>query len=154
VQNDLRQLQSWLAQGNDSDCNSWLSGNSGVINTILGQTPDSTQALVGVGNFSDNSVSAVAGIGGTNLAAGSALLAVNLGGAFYNSSYTVGGGGQTYTGGTAQAQGFILLHELGHLTDAAGFQSNDNGPNNPAQTSNNALVAEHCQKTLSWLGGY
>jgi hypothetical protein len=106
----------------------------------------------GVGNFSVSTVSAVAGVGGTNLAAGSALLTVNLGGAFFNSSYTVSGGGQTYQGGTNQAQGFILLHELGHLTGAQGFQSNDSGPNSSAQQSNNNLVQQNCAKTLAWLG--
>ena len=154
VQNALRQLEAWLEQGKDPTCNGWLSNNLSVINTILGESGPNTTMLVGVGNFNISTVSAVAGVGGTSLPNGAALLTVNLGGAYFNSNQSVTGGGVTYQGGTAQAQGFILLHELGHLTDAQGFQSNDSGPNNPAQISNNNLVEQNCQKTLAWLGGH
>jgi RHS repeat-associated protein len=154
VQNDLLWLQQALQQSSNSDCNSWLAGNNGVINTLEGSisaTGTQDQVFAGVANFNTNSVAAVAGEGGTDMPDGQALLTVNINGAFFNSAYSVStASGTTYTGGSAQAQGMILLHELAHLTGAQGFTSNDN--NTTASNANNQLVSQHCQGILNTLG--
>jgi RHS repeat-associated protein len=116
VQNSLRWIGAWLSQGNDPDCDSWLANNGLAIDTILGQTAANSKMYVGVGDFSDPTISAIAGVGGTNLPPDTALLTVNLGGAYFSSGYSVSGTGFTYQGGTGLAEVFILLHELGHLT--------------------------------------
>jgi hypothetical protein len=45
-------------------------------------------------------------------------------------------------GGSAQAQMFILLHELAHLTEAAGFNPNDSST--AAQNQNNSMLLNNC----------
>jgi RHS repeat-associated protein len=154
VQNSLRFLGAELLQ--DPTCSNWLTGNQNVISTLVGTGPNNS--YVGVGNFSgtgNSVVNAVAGVGGTNLPAGS-LLTVNLNGAYFNANVSTGYMGNI-AGGTPLAQAFILLHELGHLTQAAGFQDNDS-PSTPAgqanQNSNNLLVEQNCAKTLDFFGGH
>ncbi|MBI1897279.1 MAG: hypothetical protein HYS04_12270 [Acidobacteria bacterium] len=147
AQNSLRWLRQALEL--DEDCNEWLTDNAEVINTLLGEGPDSSTVYAGVGNFSDPNVNAVAGVGGTNLLPGSALLTVNVQGAFFSSGASTDNG--RLRGGTDEAKAFILLHELGHLTVAAGFQSGDRAPN--IQRARNDLVHEHCQNTLDRAAG-
>ena len=154
VQNSLRTLQAALQQ--DPTCSQWLTGNQGLIDTLVGNT-SSGLLYVGVGNFSSTGnwiTNAVSGTGGTNLPPG-ALLTVNLSGAFFSSSVNTGYMGNI-GGGTDLAKAFILLHELGHLTDAAGFQPNDSGSTQGGianQNSNNLLVQQNCAKTLDLFGG-
>jgi len=143
VQNSLRWIGSQITAY--TDCDSWLSGNDDVINTILGQTGSVTTDRVGVGHFSNTpgtTTNAVAGVAGTNLPDGSALLTVNLDGAYFNSGISVGSGVSGINGGSDQAKLFILLHELAHLTGAQGFQSNDSGA--AIQSQNNNLLLQHC----------
>jgi hypothetical protein len=151
VQNDLNWIGAQISQF--PTCDSWLSANSPLggisdaILTMLGQNPSSgvTQDLVGVGNIgspsSNNVINAVAGTDGTSLPP-TALVAitVNLGGAFFNSSVPTGVTG--ITGGTQQAQLLILLHELAHLTNAAGFIPGDSST--VAQGVNNTLLMLDC----------
>jgi hypothetical protein len=149
VQNSLRWIQAQISSY--TDCDNWLGGDNNVtsvINTLLGQTPDVTTDSVGVGRFNDPTVNAVYGTTGTNLPTdGSALLTINLSGAFFNSNASAGTGVQGINGGSQQAKLFILLHELAHATGAAGFLSGDSsatpqGAQN--QASNNALLQQKC----------
>lgn len=149
VQNQLRWVKQVLLE--DSTCSDWLKDNQADISWMLGDTPESTMK-VGVGVFSDNSTNAVAGTGGTNLVPGSMSITVNVNGAFFNANagpmY-----GTTVPPGTFEAQVFILLHELAHITEAAGFRGRDNNPVD--QTWNNQLVLENCGATVRRAaGGY
>jgi RHS repeat-associated protein len=152
VQNDLRWLQQAIAQ--DSDCSGWLQGFSAAINYML-DAPGSgaTMMAVGVGSFGNNADNAVEGSLGTNLPSGM-LITVNVNGAFFNAgpSTAVGFGLPSWIqGGSAAAQGEILLHELGHVVNASGMQS-DKG-NNDAEARNNQLVMQHCGDIVNALGG-
>jgi hypothetical protein len=115
-----------------------------------------TAMEVGVGSFSPNTVNAVAGTNGTNLAAGSMLLTVNTNGAFFNSgpNSSVGYGVPSWiTGGTPAAQAQILLHELAHDIGAQGFIQNDS-TNIQAQTANNEMVTQNCGAIVSLIGNH
>jgi hypothetical protein len=107
------------------------------------------QVFAGVGKFSVSSVNAVAGTSGTNLQAGSAMITVNVDGAFFTATQPADSG--RIGGGTDEAKAFILLHELAHLTDAAGFLRGDSGPDR--QLHNNDLVRANCQTTLDRAAG-
>jgi hypothetical protein len=109
---------------------------------MLGEAPNSADT-VGVGVFSNPSVNAVTGVVGTDLPAG-ASITINLNGAFFSSGASTGM--PVVTGGTAEAQVRILLHELAHATGAADFRSGDQGKGD--QDYNNGLVSQHCQKTI------
>jgi hypothetical protein len=111
VQNSLRTLEAALS--NDPDCNGWLKDNAMVVNYLLGNVPG-IDLRVGVGNFSNPNVNAVAGSTGTNLPPSIAVITVNLEGAFFKSSAPTGIDGMngTILGGTDAAKAFILLHEL------------------------------------------
>jgi hypothetical protein len=76
-------------------------------------------------------------------------ITVNASGAFFDSAFSVGSGNTQYTGGTVQAQAFILLHELAHEVGAAGFLPDAGIPKNEA--SNNALVQRNCGKEIAAL---
>ncbi len=106
--------------------------------------------LVWVGEFGDSTVNAVAGVGGTNLAPGTAGLTVNINGAFFNSTAGVGVGAD-FHGGTDIAKAFILLHELAHLTGAKGFLDNDKSEDR--QRQNNLMILQHCRSTINWAAG-
>ena len=153
VQNDLRWLEQAIAQ--NADCAKWLQGSSGAINYML-DVPGTgaTMMAVGVGSFSGNGINAVAGITGTNLPTGM-LITVNLNGAFFNSgpSTSVGFGVPSWiTAGSYAAQALILLHELAHDLNAAGFNQNDSG-NSDAQKANNGLVLQNCGDVVKQAGG-
>ncbi len=140
----------------NSDCTSWLTNISagisaaGFITAIMGSGPNeytfgygainspSTAAFVGNNNADGSPVSGLPS---------NATITVNSNGAFFNSDFTVTGGGAQYTGGTLAAQVFILLHELAHEVGAPGFQP-DNG-DQAAETSNNNLVQQHCGSQVS-----
>ena len=152
VQNDLSQLKQAIAQ--DPDCSNWLAGSSAAINYMLNTPPPGTTltSAVGVGSFSDSTVNAVAGISGTNLPAGM-LITVNTNGAFFNSSVSVGYDVPAWiTGGSNAAQALILLHELAHDLNAAGFNQNDAG-NATAEGQNNQLVLQNCGNVINFFAG-
>ena len=124
----------------DVDCCKWLQNNSSVIKTILGESQE--KGYVAVGDFGVSTANAVAGVSGTDLETGYSLLTVNLQGAFFNSDRSTDSG--RIAGGSDEAKAFILLHEIAHLTQAAGFQENDSAP--AIQLANNDLVHDNCQK--------
>jgi hypothetical protein len=144
VQNSLRWIEAQI--GSFPICDNWLGGNDNVtniINTLLGQTATVTTDSVGVGNFNNPAVNAVYGTAGTNLPTnGTALLTINVNGAYFNKNAAVGPGAVGINAGSSQAQLFILLHELAHATDAAGFQENDIGQ--AIQAQNNQLLMQNC----------
>jgi hypothetical protein len=147
VQNSLRWLKQALLA--DQTCSDWLVNNQLVIDQLLGDAPGTT-TIVGVGNFSDPAVNAVAGVGGTNLAPGTAGITVNLTGAYFNSALSAGYG-TNIQGGSDAAKALILVHELAHVTGANGFLDNDNNPS--AQTQNNHMLLERCGKTIHRAAG-
>ncbi len=76
---------------------------------------------------------------------------VNSLGAFFNRSLngvplTTNNG--NIAGGTARAQGFIILHELGHVTQVLLPDLH----NAKAEAQNNKDIAKHCKKTIKALG--
>jgi hypothetical protein len=147
VQNSLR----WLKQAVllDDTCNKWLTNSQLVIDQLLGAAARTTN-IVGIGRFSDSSINAVAGVGGTNLAPGTAGITVNLTGGYFRSDVSAGYG-TNIQGGSDAAKAFILPHELAHLTGAQGFLDNDK--NETAQTQNNRLLLENCGRTVSRAAG-
>jgi hypothetical protein len=120
----------------------------GAVADLIGTPGDPNSGFIGHGTF-DVGVSAFTGNNPnqTDVLAGYGIT-VNDAGVFFKASanganLTVGG----YTGGTGQAQVFILLHELAHLLGAAGFQ--DDFGNKLAGNQNDALVKQKCQQTLN-----
>ena len=86
----------------------------------------------------------------TSMVPGQAIT-VNTIGAFFNSSYNglpLSTDNGRIGGGTAAAQGFILLHELGHVTGVLQPDLN----NTVAGRQNNNLLQKNCKKTISALG--
>ena len=87
-------------------------------------------------------------VGATNGGADGMAIVVNNQGAFFNRKTSGGGtfsvGPRGYPGGSAQAQGFMLLHELGHTT---GVLRPDLGMPKAGQL-NDQDIQNHCKKTL------
>jgi hypothetical protein len=156
VQNSLRMVAQALKD--DPDCSAWLASGGQdpqkIVSQLLGEVPNqadgSSKMLVGVGNFSDPTVSAVAGTAGTNLPVGSMGITVSLTGGFFTNSNSIQVGQDVITGGTDQAKAFTMLHELAHLTGAAGFLGGDYVP--AVQNANNSLLEKNCGKTMSTFG--
>ena len=116
-------------------CKNALAGVFGVIDQIT------KAGAVATAQF-DTSINAFVSGSNTDLPAG-IVIAVNDLGLFFNASliYTAGG----HVGGTPNAQVFILLHELGHLTHAFGATDNDAGPGNEANgRANDAIINREC----------
>ena len=90
----------------------------------------------------------------TNAASGmipNQAITVNSIGGFFSSSYNglpLSTNNGRITGGTAAAQGFILLHELGHNTNVLEDDLNDR----KAGERNNILIQKECKKTIKALG--
>jgi RHS repeat-associated protein len=147
IANALSVIQNQVLTG---DCASWLTGQdfsaSAFISAIMGGGPGSYS--FGYGALNSNTTAAFVGNANANGTPVAGLppdstITVNSNGAFFSSGYTVGAPGSTqYTGGTLQAQLFILVHELAHEVGAAGFLP-DAG-NQANVNSNNALVQQHC----------
>jgi RHS repeat-associated protein len=145
--NITSQIKAAFEQGIDDDCKNWLNGSIGILADLLGTTGTSEGAYMAVGNVSIPSVNAFTGnLGAVGIPEGYSALTVNANGAFFSNSQSTANG--QIQGGTALAGTFIILHELGHLTDAAGFQS-DFG-NEEAGRSNNNKVLENCKTLLEW----
>ena len=156
-----------LISGN-TNCFVWLSsgtqGRGGLlnqeINALIGVGPagNSTTPLAGTADLGPSGPNAVSGFIGSGF-----QLTVNTEGAFFTSAAGVGYVDPQYQaqmnaigGGTVAAQYFILIHELGHLVAAPGYQSDaspDGTPLVPAQKSNNDLVLKNCGSILSAAGG-
>jgi hypothetical protein len=140
--------------GGDNPCSQWL--NSGVssasdaltlllqggsygVGTVVGSP--TTAAFVGTNN-ADGTPTGIPS--GTNFT-------VNSGGAFFNSGQTVSGAGASYTGGSSQAQAFILIHELAHLLELPNFSPNDAGSSGAAiqaERDNNNMVQVNCGQQI------
>jgi hypothetical protein len=78
-------------------------------------------------------------------------ITINSLGAFFNRSLngiplTTNNG--SIAGGTAKAQGFIILHELGHVTQVLVPDLQ----NAKAEAENNRQIAKHCKQTIKALG--
>jgi hypothetical protein len=78
---------------------------------------------------------------------------VNSNGAFFKAKDSTGAllsvGARGYTGGTLKAQAAILIHELGHILDAAGFTP-DFGDAKAGKLNDN-LVDKNCGKLIGGL---
>ena len=126
----------------DPDCLAYLqSGGNNLSDYVAGLLSNS---LLAVADFAAN-LAAFTGTFGTDLAPGTAAIVVNNNGAFFNGDYTVDQG--AIQGGTAKADVFIMLHELGHALGANEFQNDYN--NIQAGHANDQLIQQHCQRTLS-----
>lgn len=110
-----------------------------------------TQIGAGVGGFSDPDVNAVAGTAGTTGLPDTAQITVNVYGAFFYSSAGIGDGVTGISAGTDAVRVFIILHELAHFTQAAGFQEGDRA--SATQSANKKLLEQHCQKTINQASG-
>jgi RHS repeat-associated protein len=151
ITNDLNDILNQVLTGG---CATWLT-NEGVsgsqlINAL--ETSVSGGPSYGYGTLSSNTTAAFVGTmntDGTPISGlpGDSSITVNSNGAFFNSGYTVGSGNTQYNGGTLQAQIFILIHELAHLSGAAGFQSDAGNPS--AVAKNNALVQKNCGSQIA-----
>jgi hypothetical protein len=131
----------------DPNCLAYLQSGGGNLSSYISGLVGNN--LIGVGDFSINRIAAITGTAGTNLPAGTAAMVVNSSGAFFYGNYTVDQG--KITGGTAKAQVFILLHELGHALGAAGFLSDAGNPANGK--TNDQTIATQCANTLSQFSG-
>jgi len=86
----------------------------------------------------------------TSIIPGQAI-SVNRIGAYFSSSYNglpLSTNNGRISGGTAAAQGFILLHELGHVTNVLENDLN----NKRAGERNNNLLQKECKKTIKAVG--
>ncbi len=126
----------------DPDCYSFLTlGTSGPAHplTSLENTPIVVSQL-------PSDIAAET----TTSPSGTSTIDINSQGAFFKGSYPngkpldVGTNQNPIRGGTPEARAFILLHELGHITDAL---KPDFG-NPSAEAANNAAILKHCKKTL------
>jgi hypothetical protein len=151
IANDLDKILNQVLTGG---CATWLTGPqysaSDFISAIMGSGPG--DYTFGYGSLNNNATAAFVGnnnLDGTPIAGlpANATITVNANGAFFNSAYTVGSGFVQYTGGSLQAQIFILVHELAHEVGAAGFMP-DAG-NQSATNSNNALVQKNCGSQIA-----
>jgi len=117
-----------------------------------------TSPLAGAANLGQSGPNAVSGYISSGF-----QLTIDIMGAFFQSNAGVGYVDTQYqaqmnnlTGGTLAAQTFILLHELGHIFKAPGFQDDataDGQAIGPAQKSNNDLIWQHCGATIAAAGG-
>jgi hypothetical protein len=126
----------------DQDCEAFLS--SGGVNVRSYVSDLFAHDLVAVADF-DPSKGAFTGSHGTNLPEGFAAMVFNTTGAFFKSGMRVNNG--EIESGTAKAQVFIILHELGHALSAPGFRPDLNDPS--ASKSNDNLIDSKCKKTLA-----
>jgi RHS repeat-associated protein len=129
----------------DPECLKFLCRNNGnPIQTL--------QDLLQLGAYGVSSIQPAWNNAQTGYIQGQALT-VNTTGGFFNQSYNgsplmVDRG--RIQGGTPQAQGFILLHELGHLVDALDPDLN----NKKTDDENNKMLENNCKKLIKALGGH
>ncbi|MCX6622676.1 MAG: hypothetical protein NTY38_16730 [Acidobacteria bacterium] len=138
----------------DQDCEKWLmSGIAGGVSTVFSST------MLGVSNFANTPYSQ---INATTADPGSAYyITVNASGVYFNSNAGAGFADKYdaqvkgLTGGSRQAQYFLLLHEFAHYFQAPGFVANDgeNIRHWEAQKLNNDLLWDKCSKTIQGFSG-
>jgi hypothetical protein len=138
-------------QANDPDCLAFLLGKdpkSGATIDPLKTLGDILNlSLFGHADISQNGNPNIIGAVSSGGVPGQAIT-VNNQGAFFlsgvgDSPLTVGP--NHIPGGTAQAQGFILLHELGHLT----FVLRPDAGVPKAGRKNDNDIQKHCEKTIN-----
>jgi hypothetical protein len=151
ITNDLNDILNQVLTGG---CATWLTNEGVSVSQLINalETSVSGGPSYGYGTLSSNTTAAFVGTmntDGTPISGlpGDSSITVNSNGACFNSGYTVGSGNTQYNGGTLQAQIFILIHELAHLSGAAGFQSDAGNPS--AVASNNALVQKNCGSQIA-----
>ena len=151
ITDDLNDILNQVLTGG---CARWLTGQDFSASQLIAamETAVSGGPSYGYGVLNNNNTAAFVGTtntDGTPIAGlpADASITVNTNGAFFNSAYTVGSGFIQYTGGTLQAQIFILIHELAHEVGAAGFLP-DAG-NQANVNSNNALVQKNCGSQIA-----
>jgi hypothetical protein len=146
----LTQLKDLLA--NDPNCVSFLSSKG--LNPISTLADILTNDIFGHANISNNGdpykTGAISGgIGGVQ---GQAITVNNQGAFFLGSTpsgQSLSVGPNAVKGGTPRAQGFILLHELGHTT---GVLRPDADPSVPkAGELNDQDIQTNCAKTIAAL---
>lgn len=151
ITNDLNDILNQVLTGGSA---TWLSNQDFSASQLIAamETAVSGGPSYGYGVLNSSTTAAFVGTNntdGTPIAGlpANASITVNSNGAFFNSAYTVGSGFVQYTGGTLQAQIFILVHELAHEVGAAGFQPDAGNPS--AGASNNALVQKNCGSQIA-----
>jgi len=148
-------LNKTLTEAPTGDCGSCLTEKdfsaAQYIKAIIGRGPQ--EYTFGYGALNSGTTAAFVGnrnpdgtpVGGLPV---DSSITVNSNGAFFNSSYQVGGGGASYRGGTLQqAPSFIMAHELAHEVGAAGFLPDAGSSKNEA--INNNLIQQHCGKQIA-----
>jgi hypothetical protein len=133
-QDTIMKILEYIKNNINDDCKNHLPGVVGFIDDIM------NNSMIAHAEF-DTSINAF--IGGTqhdDLPAGIAI-AVNDLGLFFNPSLTNNVAG--FEGGTSKAQLLILLHELGHITQAFGPNENDFGDQSKVNANNN-FIKQHC----------
>jgi RHS repeat-associated protein len=157
----LAQLRNALS--NDSNCLNFLeSGIAGNSTSVFNQyfnALDGANGQAPLATALDFSLlpANYQGLNGLTGGIGGGGILINSNGAFFSSAVGVGYANvyanqvQGMTGGTPQAQFFILLHELSHFFQAQGFIQNDTALG--AQKANNDLLWKDCSKTIQSAGG-
>ena len=145
ISNDMSTLESRLK--NDPKCLNWLStgGNYQGLGLLDGLLPtlNVTEGQISNSNGTITTVAAVANpYSGVNVF-------VNAGGAFFyrGTVPTANGSIPGITANSSSGQLLILLHELAHVNNTAGFAQSDSDAT--VNASNNDQVWQHCQKTIT-----
>ena len=142
--NSVRDRLNQIVDTIDPDCLSFLeSGGNKLSGYVSGML---SNGLLAVADF-DKGIAAFNGSRGTDMPEETAAIVVNSGSAFFDSAYSADQG--KIKGGTARAQAFILLHELGH-----GLGANDFVPdldNKDAGRANDQMIEKNCDNTLKGL---
>jgi RHS repeat-associated protein len=156
LEHTLQRIRDFLPK--DSDCLRFLcTSNGNVMDTI---SVILNNHLIGAG-WIVPTVNADGSFTVTNAQtpglAGGQMIAVNLWGSFFSTSYQGrplhGEGG--FRPASAGTQGFILLHELAHvLSDTTGSHifENDAGSQEAVNRNNESLL-RNCKKLINLLGG-
>jgi RHS repeat-associated protein len=150
IRNAITGLAAFLTYASGRDCANWLQtglagsayNSYGTVGAFLSALPD----YVGSAKISGTQGSTTQAMVTSEVQGKVMLFNTELG--FYKATDSFVRGDQfdksikSILPGTGAAQGFLLIHELGHLLSAAGFTSDVGSDTN--QKSNNDLVWQHC----------
>jgi hypothetical protein len=150
-----------------SSCNTWLQGGLQEIQNLL--NPDSGLGFgngtvrlglndTGAISYTIGAITGSSNSDGTampGLPASGIIMTVNDAGAFFNP--TAGNNGPPlqslvqpiYRGNTPQIREEMLLHELAHQVNAAGFQPDGNDPGNVIHVANDTLLLKNCGELIA-----
>jgi hypothetical protein len=139
-QDKILRVLDYIKNNINDDCKNSLVGVIGYIDQIVkGNAIAHAQFDTSIDAFIGGDAST------TDLPSGIAI-AINDLGLFFNASLLKTEGG--YEGGTPQAQVLILLHELGHLTNAFGANDHDAGDQSKVD-ANNGYIKQKCGALLN-----